>query len=324
VLIYCPTFLILDVGNKQTDEIIMRKIIYIITIFSLLISCNEQKKPKQETEKQETKEIVIERKIEPEKETENKPKTENKSTEKELTESEFLSVFLLENELIEKNVIEKYNSFDFSPIWTKTENHIVYGIIGKDNERLKIKLISITKSKNDPNEYIIFGKSKVKENICDFTGRINLKKIQEVKELHYGVDEMYKGKGIKSQGLIIAEYSFSENNEQSHSGVFTGKLYSKWYLDKNNQIQYDNIENISDSYSNNAFIGIWKMYGSNLIKKSNWSDFRVPNPTSDFDIGAGEFSPNKKYYNKGWENYSKAFVFGDEKAKKDELKKWWK
>ncbi len=302
----------------------MRRIIYIITCICLLISCYEQKKTKQEAEKQETKEIVIERKIEPEKETKNKPKTENKLTEEELSESEFLSVFLLENKLIEKNVIKKYNSFDFSPIWTKTKNNVVYGIIGKDNERLKIKLISIRKSSNNPNEYIIFGKSKVKENICDFTGKINLKKIQEVKELRYGVDEMYKGKGIKSQGLIIAEYSFSENNEQSHSGVFTGKLYSKWYLDKNNQIQYDNIENISDSYSNNAFIGIWKMYRSNLKKKSNWGDYRVPHPTSDFDIGAGELSPNKKYYNNGWESHSRAYVYGDKEAKKEELKKWWK
>ena len=43
-----------------------------------------------------------------------------------------------------------------------------------------------------------------------------------------------------------------------------------------------------------------------------------------FDIGAAEFSPSEKYYDKGWENCQKAWLYGDNIAKKEELNEWWK
>ena len=66
------------------------------------------------------------------------------------------------------------------------------------------------------------------------------------------------------------------------------------------------------------------MYNSKLTKKCNWGDHRVPNPSEDFDIGAGFFSPNKKYEDMGWRNYIRAWVNGDEEARKKEKEPWWK
>lgn len=235
-----------------------------------------------------------------------------------------LTNFLLKNELKPKNVLNNYHHYNFSNIWTQTENNAVLGIIGKEHQRIQIKLISIFKNKNNPNDYIVSGKSYVKGTVCDFKGNIMLTEIKEVKKLHFGVDDQYADKGIKSQGILIADYEFYENSEQKHSGVFKGKLYSKWYVNSKNQIEYDNIEFVSDGYTNNAFVGIWQSHTTKKEKICNWADYSVPNANQDFDIGAGEFSPNEKYYNKGWENYAKAFVFRDEKAKKEELKKWWK
>ncbi len=154
----------------------------------------------------------------------------------------FLTDFLLESELKSENVLDNYSQFDFSKIWELTENNNVLGIIGKEHQRLKIKLISIKKDQNNPNEYLVFGKSCVKGAICDFNGKITLTEIKEVKELHFGVDDEYLDKGIKSQGILIADYEFKENSEQKHSGIFKGILYSKWYLNSKNQIKYDNIE----------------------------------------------------------------------------------
>lgn len=240
------------------------------------------------------------------------------------SDEKFLTDFLLDNELKTDNVLDKFNSFDFSNIWTKTDNTSVFGIIGKEHQRIKIKLISIKKDRTNSNKYFVFGKSCVKGTICDFNGKITLTEIKEVKELHFGIDDEYSEKAIKSQGVLIANYELIENKEQKHSGIFKGKLYSKWLLNSKNQIEYDDIEFFADGYTNNAFIGIWKSNSTKKEKICNWADFRVPKANRDFDIGAGEFSPSEKYYEKGWGNYSKAWFYGNEIAKTEELNEWWK
>lgn len=212
----------------------------------------------------------------------------------------FLTDFMLGSELKQEYVLDKYIKFDFSNIWLKTENNEIYGIIGDEHQRIRIKLLTARKNQKNPYEYLISGKSNVKETICDFQGTIYLIEIYEVKELRFGVDDEYADKGIKSQGVLIADYEFKENKEQNHSGIFKGKLYTKWYLNSKNQIVYDNIEFISDGYFNNAFVGIWESYSTTNKKKCNWADYRVPNANKNFDIGVGEFNVSEKYWNKGW------------------------
>jgi hypothetical protein len=240
------------------------------------------------------------------------------------TNEKFLSDFLLGDELDNQNVIAFYNRFDFSEIWNQTENYRIVGIIGAEHQRIKIKLISVKRNSIIPNEYFVSGKTSVKGIICDFSGRIKLTEIKEAKKLHYGVDDEYKDKGIKSQGILIADYEFIENPKQHHSGIFKGQLYSKWYLNSDNQIKYDNTGSNADGYMNNAFVGIWKGNSVEKEKICNWADFRVPKANQDFDIGAGDFSPSEKYYEKGWADYQKAWFNGDKEAQNEELKEWWK
>lgn len=240
------------------------------------------------------------------------------------SDKKFLKEFLDENELKSENLLTKYNRYDFSGIFTRTENHLVYGIIGEEHQRIKVKLLNVVKSSTKPDEYIISGKSNVKGNICDFSGTITLKEIKEIKTLHFGVDNEFSDKGIKSQGIVIASYEFSENKSQKHTGIFKGKLYSKWYLTADNEIKYDDIKTMSDGYMNNAFVGTWEGYSNGNKRICNWADFRIPNVNDDFDIGAGEFCPDKKYNGFGWDNFRKAWIEGDEQAKNEELKEWWK
>lgn len=239
------------------------------------------------------------------------------------TSNRFERNFDFKNEIKQENTIESFNSFDFSNIWTRTKNTLVIGIIGENHQRIKIKLITITKQSDNPNQYLVKGKSSVKGTICDFSGIITIVTIKEIKELHFGVDDFYADKGIIKQGVLVANYEFNENREQKYSGVFKGELFSKWYLNSKNQIIYDDIESNSDGYMNNAFIGIWKRYKTQKEKKCNWADHRIPNTNQDFDIGAGEFSPSEKYLDNGWNNYSQAWVYGDEEARKKENEKWW-
>ena len=106
--------------------------------------------------------------------------------------------------------------------------------------------------------------------------------------------------GVYLYITLIAKYEFFENKNQKHTGQFLGELKSKWFLDKNNLIQYDDINSNSDAYFNNSFVGIWKMYGSETEKICNWADYRVPNINCNFDIGAGEFNVNQIYVKNGW------------------------
>ena len=239
------------------------------------------------------------------------------------TKEKFLRSFLIEDVLDTKNILSKSTRFDFSNLWTQTENNLVFGFIGAEHQRIKIKLTSIQKSPANPTIYFVLGKSNVKGIICDFSGTIKLTEIKNIKELHFGVDDEYRDKGVKSQGILFADYEFKENPNLKNSGIFKGLLYTKWYLNSGNQIKYDDIGLNADGYMNNAFVGSWKDYSSDKEKKCNWGDFRVPQANQDFDIGVGDFFPSKKYNEKGWENYHKAME-GDEVAKNEELKEWWK
>lgn len=231
--------------------------------------------------------------------------------------------------LLPNNEIQKFLKYDFSELWLQTNNNLVYGILGDDFQRIQIKLISISKNTNNQNEYFVYGKSKVKENICEFVGKITIYKIQESKREHFGVDDEFKNLGINTQGLLSAKYEFFENKLQSHSGFFSGDLETKWFLDKKDKIQYDTINIDSDGYFNNAFAGTWKMYNSKLEKICHWGDYRVPSVDCSFDIGTAEFSVAEKYLNKGWIDIALKGKIGsldsiESKSKNmDPVKNWW-
>ncbi|MFB9080532.1 hypothetical protein ACFFLS_20575 [Flavobacterium procerum] len=207
---------------------------------------------------------------------------------------------LPKEDLFSKNELSNYSRYDFSNLWNQTENDLVFGIIGDNYERILIKFFSIKKSKEKSNEYLVSGKTKVKSNICSFKGKITIKRINELKQPKFGVDDEYKNAGIKKQGLLTAVYEFVEDEKQNGSGKFSGKLESIWYLDKNDLIQYNNIEIDSDKYFNNAFVGIWKSNTTGREKICNWGDYRVPNVNCYFDIGAAEISVSEKYQKNGW------------------------
>jgi hypothetical protein len=203
-------------------------------------------------------------------------------------------------ELNSKNEVTEFLKYDFSELWLKTENNLVYGIIGDEYQRILMKFLTVEKNLNNNNEYFVFGKSSVKANLCEFVGKITIIKIQESKRKQFGVDDEFKNQGIKTQGLLTAKYEFFENKHQNHSGYFSGTLQTKWFLDKNDKVQYDDINSVSDGYFNNAFVGTWKMYNSNIEKICNWGDYRVPYANCDFDIGTGELSISEKYLKNGW------------------------
>ena len=201
--------------------------------------------------------------------------------------------------LLEANQTAKYLNYDFSDI---LKAHRILGIIGDNYQRLQMKLLRIEKNENNPAEYIVYGQSKVNHNICDFKGKIIVEKIQETIRFRHGLDNRYKGKYLVP-GILTAKYILYEDSTQNNAGFFEGTLHSLWYIDNSKRLKYDDMFAFSDRYYNNAFVGIWQSYENSEKKICNFGEYRIPFTKSDFDIGTGEFYPNPKYKNNGWQNY---------------------
>lgn len=203
-------------------------------------------------------------------------------------------------ELKEENVLSDYLKHDFSDLLMPKRQ--VLGYIGANYRRIEVTFSAVTKSATLTNVYHVFGSTTVSNNKCDFEGTITVEQIREFKQLHYGVDDMYKDQGIKSQGILVGRYRLTENPGQNHVGIFQGVMTLWWYLDKNDRVQYDNLESHSDRFRNNQYVGTWTEYGKQEGKPCNWGEYGIPF-SNDLDIGAGEFSVNPKYYDVGWNEF---------------------
>jgi hypothetical protein len=222
------------------------------------------------------------------------------------------------------------NKIDVSNLWiadsvrSENDSSLVdrpepLGFIGEEFQRMRIHFISVIKNSEKPGEYLVYGKTKVKNNICEFQGFIRIKNAKT----YYNEKQ-----SAKIQGVINGEYVFMENPNQAGSGKFAGKFETLFCLDKSGQLIYNNYALGADEYKNNQFSGEWKSYKTGIKKICNWGDYRIPD-CGDLDQGAAYFSPLEKYYDKGWEFYEKIYSqkefdqkFYDE-ALKIENSNWW-
>jgi hypothetical protein len=236
-------------------------------------------------------------------------------------------VFCQENDKVDFTT--EIKNYDISELLTlekfnvNNDNIIVQrqqplGFIGENYQRFHISFISVIKNPDNPLEYFIYGKTKVKENICIFQGKLTVEKSRLCKE-----SEFYKLK----QGLLNGNYEFYEDQNQKGSGILKGIFHTFFYINEKGELKYDALMWGEDNYENNQFEGTWTNYKTGASKKCNWGDYRIPD-SKDLDCGAGEFGPNSKYEKFGWENYFLAWIYssatpGAEEAKNKEKEKWW-
>ena len=174
-------------------------------------------------------------------------------------------------------------------------------IDSKIKRRIDVKFLKISKSEINDSIYLAKGKTIVGKNTRLFEGKIQIRQIYFFKYISTGLEGEMDGI-VKSQGIIIADYHFREDKKLSATGVFEGKVLLRWYVNNKGVFSYDTINNFSDDYNNNQFIGTWTSYKTGVKKVANWGAHRIP-CSGDLDIGAAEFMPNEKYYKYGWEDY---------------------
>ena len=171
----------------------------------------------------------------------------------------------------------------------------------KIKRRLEINFLKIEKSTTNDSLYIAKGKTKVGKNVRLFEGDIKIKHVYFFAEHSKGLEDDMVGK-IKSQGIIIADYYFREDKKLSATGIFEGKVLLRWYINNKGVFLFDDIEEYSDDYRNNQFVGTWTSYKTGVKKVANWGICRIP-CSGDLDWGAAEFSPAPEYKKYGWEDY---------------------
>ncbi len=226
--------------------------------------------------------------------------------------------------------IQEIEKYDLSNLWLKNQSNLL-GFIGNNYKRFYIHFDLIIKDTDKPNEYYVFGKTKVEENICSFLGKFKVLRIYKVnnklRKLLYEEaiergDNEFAEKLTSERGFMLIKYNLYEDPKQRGSGVFIGILKTDFFI-KDGKILLDTLDLESDNYCNNQFVGIWQSYRTGKEKICNWGLYRIPY-SGDLDIGAGEFSPNQKYWKYGWYNYYKAYIELDTIALKKEKQKWWK
>lgn len=194
------------------------------------------------------------------------------------------------------------------------------GFIGDNYQRFYIHYLSVTKVRDSPYVYKITGKTRVKNNICNFTGQIRILKAVLYKEPVTSEFAPFKN------GSVTCQVTFNEDSTQYGSGVIKGTLVSNFYIDKKGKLYYDALMAVADVFSNNECTATWTSYKTGKSKTCNWGDYRIPE-SRQLDTGAGVFCVAEEYRKNGWESYYNAYS-GPEatqaKAQAEEDREWWK
>ena len=240
----------------------------------------------------------------------------------------FLFQTLHQKNLSEEELLGYLSNYNYSAIWLKN-NDFIRGFIGDDTyQRLRIRFLSVIKSAEDSTKYYVYGKSKVKSNVCQFIGEIKLQHIRLInnpdKQSDYDIAKMEEkedpNRFLQPEYVLVAYYHLFEDPQQKGSGHFIGVLQTNFYTYKN-KVLYNDLQEESDGYANNQYVGVWTSYATGASKKCNWGEYRIPD-SKDLDGGVGVFSPDSKYYQYGWESYAKMLA-GDKVAKEEEVRRWW-
>ncbi|MGM0588955.1 MAG: hypothetical protein ACQETE_11095 [Bacteroidota bacterium] len=221
---------------------------------------------------------------------------------------------------------------DLSHLWL-TEKPISYdstkfirpepvGYLGDDYQRFFIHFTSVIQDQRNKLEYFAYGKTKLKNRIKSFQGKIS---IDSTLYLEDPVSSNTK------EGKIIGSYLFFEDPTINNAGQYEGRFKTFVSL-KSDSILYSTYLFGADGYNNNQFEGTWNKYSKSKNIVCNWGDFRIPD-REGFDIGAGQMGVHSDYVDNGWNNFEIAtfpIVRNDrekkmrERAREKEAEEWWK
>jgi len=193
------------------------------------------------------------------------------------------------------------------------------GFIGANYQRFYLHYSSVRPDPASPYVYRVSGKTRVKANVCAFTGTITVVKA-----------ELYKAPNAEypqfREGELTCRVELAEDRRQPGSGTISGTLTTYFYLDAKGQPQYNTLEP-ADGFSNNQCVATWTSYATRQRKPCHWGDFKIPE-SGDLDFSVSDFEVAAKYVPNGWQTYMAALEGqGDSpktrQARAEEKRPWW-
>ena len=196
---------------------------------------------------------------------------------------------------------EKYNiHLDMLQVLNGKKDDFL-GFIGVNRKRLRITFTSIKKSEENKDVYEVEGFSTVmNKNKRTFKGTFTLQSHYRLTEPAFDEDEPLK-KG-EAEGFSTFSYMLKEDENLTATGVFKGEMLVLWYKGINKKPLYTELFVQSDGSRNYQFFGTWTSYKTKKTSIASWGERRIP-CSGDFDLGDGDFGPNPKYWQYGWEEF---------------------
>ena len=196
---------------------------------------------------------------------------------------------------------EKYNiHLDMLQVLNGKKDNFL-GFIGVNRKRLCITFTSIKKSEKNKDVYEVEGFSTVmNKNKRTFKGTFTLQSHYRLTAPAFDGDEPLK-KG-EAEGFSTFSYTLKEDENLTATGVFKGEMLVLWYKGINKTPVYTELFIQSDGSRNYQFFGTWTSYTTKKTSVASWGEDRIP-CSGDFDLGDGDFGPNPKYWQYGWEEF---------------------
>ena len=196
---------------------------------------------------------------------------------------------------------EKYNiHLDMLQVLNGKKDNFL-GFIGVNRKRLRITFTSIKKSEENKDVYEAEGFSTVmNKNKRTFKGTFKLLSHYRLTAPAFDGDEPVK-KG-EAEGFSTFSYTLKEDENLTATGIFKGEMLVLWYKGINKKPVYTELFIQSDGSRNYQFFGTWTSYKTKKTSVASWGEDRIP-CSGDFDLGDGDFGPNPKYWQYGWEEF---------------------
>ena len=213
------------------------------------------------------------------------------------------------------------------------------GVIGTDGRRFRIRFLTVERAPEKPLEYAVSGKTRVGDNICDFTGTAAVEAAEFPPRAPENAEAYRNHEEGLTPGLIRFRLDLAENSDQPGTGRLTGFMDCDVVRDGNGVVKTDTAMLGADGYDNNRFVGQWTSYKTGQSKPVNFGAFRIPHEGLPeelrIDSGVGEFVPEEKLAsdpNSGWADY-RVCMFGMRFPKEypgavaaceREFREWWR